>query len=157
MRSVNIGKICCGRIFAWGLCALLAKAAFAQAPLPDSVPVVRENITIKLSEHVYVIPQGKTNSVPNVGIVVGTRATLVVDPGLGIPGGKAVLREVAKISRNREIYVATTHFHAEHITGGAAFPSGARFVRPKVQQQDIDELGTAFLELFRKQIGRAQV
>ena len=48
-------------------------------------PLVRENATVKLAEHTYVIPDGNVGLVPNVGIVVGSRATLVIDPGLGPP------------------------------------------------------------------------
>src|SRR5262245_34924142 len=55
--------------------------ASAQAPPPD--PLVRENATVKLSDHVYEIPDFNVGLVPNVGIVVGQRATLVVDTGLG--------------------------------------------------------------------------
>ena len=34
-------------------------------------PLVQENKTIKVSEHVYVIPDGRVNLVPNIGIIVG--------------------------------------------------------------------------------------
>src|ERR1700674_368777 len=56
-------------------------------------PLVQENKTIKVSEHVYVIPDGRVNLVPNIGIIVGNRATLVVDTGMGLRNGQAVLRE----------------------------------------------------------------
>jgi len=91
-----------------------------QGPVPDLL--VQENATVKLAAHTYVIPDGNVSLVPNVGIVVGDRATLVIDPGLGRFNGETVLREVAKISENTELYVASTHFHAEHTTGYHAFP-----------------------------------
>ena len=34
-------------------------------------PLVKENATVKISEHVHVIPDGNVGLVPNVGIVVG--------------------------------------------------------------------------------------
>src|SRR5262245_8567994 len=99
---------------------LAGSVALAQAPVP--APVVKEGTTVKVSDHVYVIPDDKASMVPNVGIVVGRRATLVVDPGMGVPSGQAVLREVAKVSSNTELYIVNTHFHSEHTTGEAAFP-----------------------------------
>ena len=72
------------------------------APQP-APPLVKENATIKVSEHVYAIPDGSVPLVPNVGIVVGSRATMVVDTGLGPRNGQAILREVAKVSKNTEL------------------------------------------------------
>ena len=84
---------------------------------PAADPLVRENATVKLAAHTYVIPDANVGLVPNVGIVVGSRATLVIDPGLGKRNGETVLREVAKVSKNAELYIASTHFHPEHTTG----------------------------------------
>jgi len=74
--------------------------------------------------------------VPNVGIIVGDRATLVIDPGLGRRNGEAVLREVAKVSKNTDLYIATTHFHAEHTTGYLAFPASAKYVNSTIQEAE---------------------
>ena len=54
-----------------------------RGPAPD--PLVRENSTVKLADHTYVIPDANVSLVPNVGIVVGSKATLVLDPGPGTP------------------------------------------------------------------------
>jgi glyoxylase-like metal-dependent hydrolase (beta-lactamase superfamily II) len=121
-------------------CVLLASAAAAQrGPAPD--PLVKENATVKLAEHTYVIPDSNVPMVPNVGIVIGSRATLVIDPGLGRRNGETVLREVAKVSRNTDLYVATTHFHVEHTTGALAFPLTAKYVNSKVQEAEFAEAG----------------
>jgi glyoxylase-like metal-dependent hydrolase (beta-lactamase superfamily II) len=106
-----------------------------------ATPLIRENATVKVSEHVYVIPDGNTGGVPNVGIVVGSRATLVIDTGLGPRNGQTVLREVGKVSSNADIYVVATHFHSEHTLGESAFPPTAKIIRARAQQQDIDEFG----------------
>jgi len=119
-------------------------AAFAQ-PAP---PLVRENVTVKVAPHVWVIPDGNVGLVPNVGIVVGSRATLVVDTGLGPRNGATVLKEVAKVSTNTELYVATTHYHPEHSLGGAAFPATAKFIRPSIQQQEMQEVGKTIQNTF---------
>jgi glyoxylase-like metal-dependent hydrolase (beta-lactamase superfamily II) len=111
-------------------------------------PLVRENATVKLAEHTYVIPDFNVGLVPNVGIVVGSRATLVIDPGLGRRNGEAVLREVAKVSKNAELYIASTHFHAEHTTGYLAFPSTAKYVNSTVQEADFAEGGARQIQNF---------
>jgi glyoxylase-like metal-dependent hydrolase (beta-lactamase superfamily II) len=111
-------------------------------------PLVQENKTIKVSEHVYVIPDGRVNLVPNIGIIVGTRATLIVDAGMGPRNGQAVLRELAKISKNTELYFTTTHFHPEHVTGGQAFPANTIVIRPEVQQEEVDRKQPEFIHNF---------
>src|SRR5215467_6400682 len=112
-----------------------------QQPPQAPLPLIRENVTLKVSPHVYVIPDGNVGAVPNVGIVVGANATLVIDTGLGPRNGQTVLREVGKVSKNANIYVVGTHFHAEHILGESAFPPTAKIIRARAQQQDIEEFG----------------
>jgi glyoxylase-like metal-dependent hydrolase (beta-lactamase superfamily II) len=127
---------------------LLVTATAAAQPLAPPDPMVRENATVKLAAHTYVIPDGNVGGVPNVGIVVGSRATLVIDPGLGRRNGEAVLREVAKISRNGEQYVASTHYHPEHTTGYLAFPASAKYVNSTDQEAEFAELGQQMIRTF---------
>lgn len=124
--------------------ALLAQ----QSPPPD--PLVKENATVKLAAHSYVIPDANVGLVPNVGIIVGTRATLVIDPGLGRRNGETVLREVAKISKNADLYIASTHFHPEHTTGYVAFPPSAKYVNSTVQESEFAESGLQMVQAFSK-------
>jgi glyoxylase-like metal-dependent hydrolase (beta-lactamase superfamily II) len=58
--------------------------------------------------------------VPNIGIIVGTRGTFVVDTGLGNRNGQTVTREIQKVSKTPELYLATTHFHPEHDLGAGS-------------------------------------
>ena len=116
------------------------------APIPD--PLVKENATVKLAAHTYAIPDGNVPLVPNVGIVVGSRATLVIDPGLGRRNGEAVLREVAKVSKNSELFIASTHFHAEHTTGYIAFPASAKYINSTIQEAEFAESGLAQIRTF---------
>jgi glyoxylase-like metal-dependent hydrolase (beta-lactamase superfamily II) len=121
---------------------LLSAAVFVgqQAAQPPT-PLIQENARVKVSGHVYVIPDGNVGGVPNVGIVIGSKATLVIDTGLGPRNGQTVLREVGRVSTNADIYVVATHFHAEHTLGESAFPAAARIIRARAQQKDIDEFG----------------
>ena len=128
--------------------ALLGAAVVSaqRGPAPD--PLIRENATVKLADHTYVIPDANVSLVPNVGIVVGSRATLVIDPGLGRRNGETVLKEVAKVSKNTELYVASTHFHPEHTTGYLAFPPAARYVNSTTQEKEFEETGMQMVKTF---------
>jgi glyoxylase-like metal-dependent hydrolase (beta-lactamase superfamily II) len=129
------------------VCALASAPAIAQrGPAPD--PLVRENVTVKLAPHTYVIPDANVGLVPNVGIVVGSRATLVIDPGLGRRNGETVLREVAKVSKNAELYIASTHFHPEHTTGYVAFPPSAKYINSTVQEAEFEQSGMQMVQTF---------
>jgi glyoxylase-like metal-dependent hydrolase (beta-lactamase superfamily II) len=104
---------------------------------------VRENATEKISAHVYWIPDNDVPQVSNIGIVVGTRATLVIDTGLGPRNGETAAREAAKVGRGSEQYLAMTHFHAEHDLGAQGFPATTKVIRSTTQDRDIAELGLA--------------
>ena len=105
------------------------------APQPGAPPLVKEGATVKLAPHSYVIPDHNVGQVPNVGIVVGTRAALVIDPGMGRRNGETVLREVQKLTKNTDMYVATTHFHVEHTLGYLGLPN-ARYVNSTTQDAE---------------------
>jgi glyoxylase-like metal-dependent hydrolase (beta-lactamase superfamily II) len=129
------------------ICPLLALPASAQrGPAVD--PAVKEGATVKLGTYTYAIPDGNVGLVPNVGIVVGSRATLVIDPGLGRGNGEAVLREVAKVSKNTELYVASTHFHVEHTTGYIAFPASAKYINSAIQEEEFAQGGEPQITQF---------
>jgi glyoxylase-like metal-dependent hydrolase (beta-lactamase superfamily II) len=124
--------------------ALAFAASLAlRAQQPATQPLVRENATEKISPHVYWIPDGDVPQVSNIGIVVGSRATLVIDTGLGPRNGQTAAREAAKVSRGGEQYLAMTHYHAEHDLGAQGFPASTRVIRSTVQDQDLAELGLA--------------
>jgi glyoxylase-like metal-dependent hydrolase (beta-lactamase superfamily II) len=120
--------------------------AAQQAAVP--APLVRENALVKLGEHTWAIPDNDVPQVPNVGIVVGNRATLVIDPGLGRRNGETVLREVARVSKNAEIYVAATHYHVEHTTGNLGFPATAKYVSSRIQDAEFVESAAGQAKTF---------
>jgi len=99
--------------------------------------------TTKISDHVWAIL-----GFPNIGVVVGERATLVVDTGLGPRNGALVAQLVAKISGNRRLYLTTTHFHPEHAAGEPGFPAGTILIRNTVQQEDMRQHGQEMLDFF---------
>jgi glyoxylase-like metal-dependent hydrolase (beta-lactamase superfamily II) len=119
----------------------------AQKPGPPA-PLVKENATVKTAAHTFVIPDMNVGGVPNVGIVVGDRGTLVIDTGLGQKNGETVVREVRKISKNADLFLVATHFHPEHDLGASAFPASVKMIRSRDQQKDIDEFGLAVAKTF---------
>ena len=145
-RYLTVAYQCAMAGFAQARNRETAAGGFSLANLPP--PMVKENATVKLGPHSYAIPDGNVVLVPNVGIVVGSKATLVVDTGMGPRNGEIVMREVAKVSKNTDIYLVTTHFHAEHVAGIAAFPKQTKYVISRVQQQDLDELGADLTNRF---------
>src|SRR4029079_10366635 len=127
------------RLLTCATIALVTATAAAQQRGPAPDPLVRENATVKIAEHTYVIPDGNVGLVPNVGIVTGSRATLVIDPGLGRRNGETGLKEPAKIGRDGALYIASTHFHPEHTTGYAAFPATAKYIDSVTQESEFEQ------------------
>jgi glyoxylase-like metal-dependent hydrolase (beta-lactamase superfamily II) len=136
------------------LSALIASfaAITAHAQQPGAAPtasLVREDVTEKLTNYVWAIPDGGASLVPNVGIVVGKKAVLVIDTGMGARNAETVLREVAKVGAGKPIYLVTTHVHPEHDMGAHAFPKDSKLIRSKDQVEDIAAgAGTNLVPLF---------
>jgi glyoxylase-like metal-dependent hydrolase (beta-lactamase superfamily II) len=110
--------------------------------------MIRTDAAEKIAPHTYVILDQNVSFVPNVGIVVGDRATLIVDTGLGTANGRIVLEEARKLSDNETFYLTATHFHPEHDLGALGFPESARMVRWTAQQNEADTQGAATIERF---------
>ena len=138
----------------------LAGNAQETAPLGHNqsqpAPLVQEHKTVKVSDHVYVIPDGRVNLVPNIGIIVGNRATLVVDAGMGPRNGQTVLRELAKVSKNADLYLTTTHFHPEHVTGAQAFPANTKIIRSEAQEEEVKQKQPEFIHNFSQRTPEIQ-
>ena len=122
--------------------AALACLTSLSASAQMSQPVLGEETT-KISDHVWAIM-----GFPNVAIIVGSRATLVVDTGLGPRNGATIARVAAKLSRNPKLFLTTTHFHPEHAAGEAGFPPNTILIRNAVQQQEMEKHGAEMVESF---------
>jgi len=121
------------------LAALAATSASAQM----SQPMVSENTT-KISDHVWAIM-----GFPNIAIVVGRHATLVVDTGLGPRNGATAARVAAKLAPdNPKLFLTSTHFHPEHAAGEPGFPPGTILIRNAVQQQEMEKHGQEMIDMF---------
>jgi glyoxylase-like metal-dependent hydrolase (beta-lactamase superfamily II) len=119
---------------------LLGMAATLAA---QNQPVLGED-AVKVSDHVWAIMGW-----PNIAIVVGSRATLVVDTGLGPRNGATIARVAAKLAPgNQKLYLTTTHFHPEHAAGDAGFPAGTILVRDAMQQSEMELRGKEMVAMF---------
>jgi glyoxylase-like metal-dependent hydrolase (beta-lactamase superfamily II) len=126
---------------------IAAAALHAQQPAPRD-PLVREGVTQKISDHVFVIPDDNVGLVPNVGFVNGSSGLLVIDTGLGNRNGRTVLTEARRIKDGGTLYLATTHVHPEHDLGAGAFPRETVFIRSEDQEKEIAETGLTTANLF---------
>ena len=124
------------KLFFLGALAVAALTAQTQ-------PVLGED-TVKVSAHVWAIMGW-----PNIAIIVGNRATLVVDTGMGPRNGATIARVAAKLAPgNQKLFLTTTHFHPEHAGGEAGFPAGTILVRNAVQQREMELHGREMIDLF---------
>src|SRR5437588_7464077 len=75
----------------------------------------------EIADGVFVVPDGRVALVPNIGVIVGDRAALVVDTGMGLRNG-AIVRGIAEqLAGGRPLFLTLTHFHPEHGFGARAF------------------------------------
>jgi glyoxylase-like metal-dependent hydrolase (beta-lactamase superfamily II) len=117
--------------------------AIARAQLKQ--PLLSEDNVKRVSDHVYVM-----EGFPNVVYVIGSRATLVVDTGLGERNGDTVMRAEQKLAKGPILYLTTTHYHSEHTTGEQAFPASTIIIRNSVQQEEMTKGVGAHMDAFRK-------
>jgi glyoxylase-like metal-dependent hydrolase (beta-lactamase superfamily II) len=111
-------------------------------------PMVDGSATAKISEHVYVIPDNSVPGVPNVGIIVGTTGTLIIDTGMGKANGEIILEQAKKVSGNNQLYLVTTHIHPEHDLGAHAFPETTKMIRAQAQVDEIAATGYRTRDAF---------
>lgn len=127
-----------------------AAAAMVFALLPASAQQPANNHILsaaglsRVSAHSWMI-----KGFPNIGIVVGARATLVIDTGMGTKNGQIVSAIAGSLApRGQKLYLTTTHYHAEHAAGDGGFPPGTIVIRPKVQQAELEAEGQKLIDFF---------
>jgi len=119
----------------------------AEYELPD--PVVQVSDIKDVARDLVVIPNRRVGLVPNIGIIGGTQAVLVVDTGMGPRNANRVLEFAADYAAGRRLYLTTTHFHPEHAFGAQVFAGHATFLVNQAQAQDLSAKGPGYLEMFR--------
>jgi glyoxylase-like metal-dependent hydrolase (beta-lactamase superfamily II) len=118
-----------------------ALGAAASPPVVNGSPV-------EVADGVFVIPDGRVPLVPNIGVIVGDRAALVVDTGLG-PRNGATVHDIARnLAGDRPLFLTITHFHPEHGFGAQAFRNST-IIYNRIQHQEFREKANGYLEMFR--------
>jgi len=123
----------------------------APAGLPDfskgPPPIVRGE-PVEIADGIFVIPDNRVDLVPNVGIVVGTKAVLVIDSGLGQRSGAYVLEQAKRLAAGRPLYLTITHFHPEHGFGAQAFKGAATIMYNAGQRDELQRKGPGYIGMF---------
>ena len=112
-------------------------------------PVIQPELAREIAPGVLVIPDQYINLVPNVGIVVGTDAVLVVESGMGRENGQRVLDKALEVAGSKPLLFTTTHFHPEHAFGAQVFKGHATILTNTTQADELREKGAFYLNMFR--------
>jgi glyoxylase-like metal-dependent hydrolase (beta-lactamase superfamily II) len=112
-----------------------------------SPPLVPLGVTQEIAPRVYVMPDQRIEFVPNAGIIIGDRATLVIDTAMGRRNGERILEEARRLGGDRKLILTTTHFHPEHAYGAEAFAE-AFYICNSEQAAELAEKGAEYIEMF---------
>ncbi|MEV6767268.1 MBL fold metallo-hydrolase [Nocardia sp. NPDC051030] len=112
-------------------------------------PVVRVSGAREIARDLVVIPNRSVELVPNIGVIGGTEAVLVVDTGMGPGNADQVLAFATEYAKGRRLFLTTTHFHPEHAFGAQSFTGAATWLVNRSQADDLESKGLGYLEMFR--------
>ncbi len=112
-------------------------------------PTVDPDALVEVAPGVHVIADRRVPLVPNIGIVLGNDAALVVDTGMGPENGRKVLEAARRLAGGRKLMLTLTHFHPEHGFGAQAFKGEAEIVYNAAQRDELAAKGAAYLGMFR--------
>ncbi|WP_410670819.1 MBL fold metallo-hydrolase [Amycolatopsis sp. cmx-4-68] len=112
-------------------------------------PAVHVAHAEEIAPDLLVIPNRGVDLVPNIGVVGGAEAVLVVDTGIGTANAAKVLAFAASVAKGRRLYLTTTHFHPEHAFGAQVFAGEATYLVNREQADDLAAKGAGYLEMFR--------
>ena len=116
---------------------------------PIADPTVRVGGAQEIAPDLLVIPNHRVDLVPNIGIIGGTQAVLVVETGIGNANAEQVLAFASEVAKGRRLYLTTTHFHPEHAYGAQVFAGQAQYLVNRAQADDLKAKGPGYLESFR--------
>ncbi len=141
-RTATVRERISSSFVKWRVLSPVLLLTLVTASGQNNQPLVEEKSS-RVSDHVYAIV-----GFPNIASVTGTRATLVVDTGLGPRNGATAARVVKKLARGPTLFLTTTHFHVEHTAGEGGFPAETVIIRTAMQQEEMDKGITAMIERF---------
>lgn len=116
---------------------------------PPPLPNVDPSAIKEIASDVFVISDRRIPLVPNIGIIGGSDAILVVDSGMGPSNGKRVFDVARRVAGKRRLILTLTHFHPEHGFGAQAFKGAARITYNSAQRDELQAKGQGYLEMFQ--------
>jgi glyoxylase-like metal-dependent hydrolase (beta-lactamase superfamily II) len=123
----------------------MSDAANNAPPAPTVDPTALKEI----APGVHVITDRRVPLVPNIGIIVGNDAVLVVDTGMGPANGQKVLESAKKLAGGKPLILTLTHFHPEHGFGAQVFKGAARIHYNIAQRDELAAKGEGYLGMFK--------
>ncbi len=115
---------------------------------PQAPPPMVHGSPTQVADGVFVISDGRVPLVPNIGVIVGDRAALVVDCGLG-PRNGAITHQIARsLAGDKPLFLTLTHFHPEHGFGAQAFRDST-ILYNRAQHEEFRQKAGGYLEQFR--------
>ena len=136
------------------LVGALTKPAASQVSDPRPPTVDTSNLR-EIAAGVWVIGDHRTWLVPNIGIILGVDAALVVDTGLGPANGERVLDLARRLAGPRRLLLTVTHFHPEHGYGAQAFRPDVTIIYNRAQRDELQGKGERYIGLFRQTQSKA--
>jgi glyoxylase-like metal-dependent hydrolase (beta-lactamase superfamily II) len=112
-------------------------------------PIVDPSAITEIAAGVFVIRDRRIPLVPNIGIILGARAVLVVDTGMGPANGEKVLDAAKRIAGSRPLILTLTHFHPEHGFGAQVFKGAAKIRYNRSQRDELEAKGEGYLGMFK--------
>ncbi|AQT83190.1 MBL fold metallo-hydrolase [Mycolicibacterium litorale] len=104
---------------------------------------------VEVSDGVFIIGDNRIPFVPNVGIVVGADAALVIDTGIGPDNGRIVLDHARRLAGRRRLYLTVTQFDPGHGFGVQAFKDAATVIYSDAQRDRLRLDADSFVPTFR--------
>ena len=112
-------------------------------------PIVDPSALKEIAANVFVITDRRVPLVPNIGIIIGNDAALVVDTGMGPANGQKVLDCARRLAGPRRLVLTLTHFHPEHGFGAQVFKGAARIHYNRAQRDELSAKGDGYLGMFK--------
>ena len=126
-----------------------ARRVSAQVADPRPPTVDTTNVH-EIADGVFVVRDHRIWLVPNIGIVLGRDAALVIETGLGPANGERVLDLARRLAGSRRLILTLTHFHPEHGYGAQVFQPDATIIYNRAQRDELALKGARYINLFRK-------
>lgn len=121
----------------------------SETPNEPPAPDVDETGIREIAHGIWLIPDRRVPLVPNIGIVVGDDAALIIDTAMGPRNGERVLAAARQKAAGKQLLLTITHFHPEHGFGAQVFRSEATIAYNRDQLHELHEKGQGYVEMFR--------